>query len=138
MVKGKWYSAWCPYFVSLFEERRLKPSQFADLVDETRNNISQYQHGLIKPPLEKLNFWADRLKLTEEERSKFFRLAHLAHTPDDVSEEMEKLRVTQLEMAQEVKAMRQRTEKLVQQLEDRDAEILRLKSALQKHGINRP
>ncbi len=137
MSKGKWYSAWCPFFVSLYEERRLKPTDFARMVGETPNNISQYQHGVIKPPLEKLTIWADRLNLSKEERAKFFRLAHLAHTPQAVTEEIESLRRLQLETAAEAKTLRTRVEALDQLLTERNTEIERLKAILQKHGIRR-
>lgn len=90
--KGKWHGPWCTYFASLLDERKLNPTDFSLLVNDLQNNIWQYLNGLIRPPLNKIDLFAKKLKLDEAERAKFIRLARLAHSPDAVQDELGSLR----------------------------------------------
>lgn len=104
-TQGKWYGPWCSYFVALLEERRLNPTDFALLIGDRQNNVWQYMRGIIRPPLKKLEMWARRLKLDDKERTKFIRLARMAHAPADLRIEMEELRSTNLANRAELAAL---------------------------------
>lgn len=90
--RGKWYSPWCSYLAAMLEERRLNPSDFALLVDDTQTNIWQYLRGIIRPPLAKVEAWSRKLRLDDDERIKFIRLAKLGHAHPDIIAELDELR----------------------------------------------
>ena len=105
-TRGKWYGPWCSKFASLLEERRLNPSDFALLAGDRQNNVWQYLRGVIRPPLQKLDIYAKKLKLDDRERAKFIKLGRLAHAPQEIREEMELLRNTQEELRAELLTMK--------------------------------
>lgn len=90
--RGRYYGAWCAYLKAIMEERLMKPAQFADFLKERRNSMTQYTSGQVRPPLGKLEPWSKRLSLTEPERLRFIRLAHLEWAPKPVRDELESLR----------------------------------------------
>jgi transcriptional regulator with XRE-family HTH domain len=104
--RGKWYGPWCSFLVSLLDERKLNPSDFAALVGDRQNNVWQYLRGIIRPPLKKLDLWARRLKLDDAERAKFIRMARLAHAPQEIRDEIESLRNAQAATAAQLAATR--------------------------------
>lgn len=89
---GKWYTAWCAYFQSLLEERKLNPSDFAALVGNRQNNIWRYLNGDVRPPLKSLAMWSQRLHLDDSERENLIRLGKLAYAPPEVREELALMR----------------------------------------------
>jgi len=89
--KGKFYGAWSAFLNTLMEKRRLKPKQFATLLKEKHNNISQYLSGIIRPPITKLSAWSERLDLTSAEKDEFIRLAELEYTPKNIRDELDRL-----------------------------------------------
>lgn len=103
--RGKWYGAWCAYFTALLEERGLNPSSFAVLVDDLQNNIWNYEHGVSRPKLEKLDRWSRKLKLDEAEHAKFIRLARWAHLRPELRQEMEEMRRRIEELERRLRAL---------------------------------
>lgn len=89
---GKWYTAWCAYFQSLLDERKLNPSDFATLVGNKQNNIWRYLNGHVRPPLKSLALWGRRLHLDEAEQEKFMRLGRLAYASQEIRDELNELR----------------------------------------------
>lgn len=89
---GKWYGPWAAYLHALMEERRLNPSDFAVLVGDQQNNIWNYLHGVIRPPIKKLDMWARRMQLDENEHKKFIHLGKLGHTDPEIVKEIEDLK----------------------------------------------
>ena len=104
--RGKWYGPWCSFLAALLDERKLNPSDFAALVGDRQNNVWQYLNGVIRPPLKKLDHWSRRLKLDDSERSKFIRLARLAHAPQELRDEIDALRNSQAATMAELAAVR--------------------------------
>jgi hypothetical protein len=129
MTRGKWHSPWCSLFESLLDERDLGVTEFAKMTGDVHNNISSYKSGSIKPPLEKLELFADKLDLDESQRKHFLKLGHLAHTPSATLDELKSLR----EMLKDLKEEAQRNEARTARLA---AHIAALEAQLRKHGIS--
>jgi transcriptional regulator with XRE-family HTH domain len=60
-------------------------AEFADRVGRSQVAISQVVVGKSRPPLEDISHWAATLRLVDQEREKFIRLANLCHVPDYVA-----------------------------------------------------
>lgn len=104
--KGKWFSPWAEYFSALLSERKLNDYDFAKLADDAQPTIWQYLNGDIRPPLKKLEHFAHKLRLDSSEKSKFLRLARLAHAPSEVQEELRILRRERDDAKAELAALR--------------------------------
>lgn len=105
--KGKWAGPWSEYFSSLLTERKLNDYDFAKLADDAQPTIWQYINGDIRPPLNKLEHFARKLHLDSSEKTKFIRLARLAHSPPEIQKEMLDMRRERDDAVAELAAIRQ-------------------------------
>ncbi len=91
-----WYAVsdltpWGVYLDQLLKERALSRRGFAELVGVSNVFISRAMRGVVhgakggtiqKPPLDRVNDWADKLRLNADERRQFVELAENEHAPD--------------------------------------------------------
>jgi transcriptional regulator with XRE-family HTH domain len=65
-------------------ERGLSTRTAQPLLQLSYPMISQVCTGRRLPPLDRIEAWADALKITGDDRSDFLRAAYLAHAPEQV------------------------------------------------------
>lgn len=82
---------WGDYLDQLLKARGLSITAFADSAGVSHNFVSRAMRGVrhsrgvaatVKPPLGKLDIWADKLGLDEHERRRFIELAEDEHAPE--------------------------------------------------------
>jgi len=85
------------YLDVILAERKQSVRSFARLVGVSSASVTTFKRTM--PPKERIEPWADALRLTGAPRQRFLELAWLAHTPDFIreryaalSEEVERLR----------------------------------------------
>lgn len=105
--RGKFYGAWAEYFSALLSERKLNEYDFARLTGISQPGCWQYLNGGIKPPLDKLELFAQRLHLDPSEKAKFFRLAQLAHSHPNIEREWLLMKRERDDALAEIAALRQ-------------------------------
>jgi len=81
MIPGPYSGAWCHRLFSIMQAKRLTQEQAAEALGMRQGTLWGYLHGRTKPPTEKLEAWADGLKLHGSDRDQFIWLAHEFHVP---------------------------------------------------------
>ena len=71
----------------------------------TSSVISQTTTGSRLPPLDRIDLWADAMRLTEDEREEFALSAALAHCPEPIQREMARLQATITRLEKAVSAL---------------------------------
>ena len=72
-------------FQAHLQSRGFTQAEFARRVGRSQVAVSQVVVGKTKPPIDEINHWAAVLRLVDQERDRFIRLAHLCHIPDYVA-----------------------------------------------------
>jgi transcriptional regulator with XRE-family HTH domain len=75
----------------LLETMELEQKDFARMVGTSPSVITDTMKGRLRPPLKKIESWADALELHGDHRAEFILHAHLAHAPEYVRKYIENL-----------------------------------------------
>lgn len=90
-MSHKFYTQWCSLFQHYIDRHKMTHSEFAERAGTSQPVIHTYITGRSKPQLNDLDRWCDVLELKGREREQFVWLAHEAHTPAVVWEQVSKL-----------------------------------------------
>lgn len=77
-------SAFGAYLSELLARRGLRQADFARLVGKAPGVVQFIRVGRRRPPLARLESWADALSLRGEERRRFLELGRLEHCPPEI------------------------------------------------------
>jgi hypothetical protein len=79
----------------------MSQSLFAKEVGHPVSFVNLIIHGHRTPPLERIEQWADLLKLSGQPRDRFLAMAAIAHLPDKIRVEFENLYDDHIQLREE-------------------------------------
>jgi transcriptional regulator with XRE-family HTH domain len=77
-------TAWGKLLIFHRERQRMTGDDLSRIVGVAQRTISDYEMGVLRPPLAKLTDFCDALDIHTDERLRFIEEAYLAHAPDRV------------------------------------------------------
>ena len=80
------------FLQELLTRRKLSLRQFAALVGVHPSTFDHLKAGRAKPPLHRIEHWAQVLQLDPKDRAQFLELARLEHCPPEIAREFLRLK----------------------------------------------